>query len=172
MQRVFSDLNGKHAACHRYAVAVGVCFALLFFAPSSQAFVVYDGVDDSFSRDSTVNQAGNPPVADDPFSMKADQCLSLLRTIRYSSSDSALHRNKNQHFAGKAAALGLVFGVRFALSPPHNHKVETRHKARLDLWTQKGRLLTENRPALAVSAYRQCRKEKALQALNGFRWAR
>lgn len=91
-----------------------------------------------------------------------DSCLPLLKSIHNPSSASA----GSQRSAGKVAALGLILGVRSALSPPQN-----THKARTGAISQ--RLVSikrqsdqaspiENRSALSVFAYRQCRKEQAL----------
>lgn len=96
-----------------------------------------------------------------------DSCLPLLKSIHHTSSTSAMDRN--QRSAGKAAALGLVLGVRFALSPPAKAK-PSAIQPRLGVWHISG--ATEDRSALAVSAYRQCQKEQALKAINEFRWAR
>lgn len=96
-----------------------------------------------------------------------DSCLPLLKSIHRISPSSAMDRN--QRSAGKVAALGLVLGVRFALTPPQ--KTRSAVKPRLDVWQLNG-VQAGNRSALAVSAYRQCQKEQALQALNEFRWAR
>ncbi|MEZ5815306.1 MAG: hypothetical protein R3E13_11410 [Alphaproteobacteria bacterium] len=97
-----------------------------------------------------------------------DSCLPLLKSIHLNSPTSSMDRN--QRSAGKAAALSLVLGVRFALSPPTKTK-SYADRPRLDLWQPVGDN-GENRAALAVSAYRQCQKEQALQAISGFRWTR
>ena len=96
--------------------------------------------------------------------VQVDTCLPLLSSAHPQVS------NRTQRSAGKAAALGLVFGVRFALSPPK--KAASREKGmRIGLW-QPQSVLEGNRSALAVSAYRECQKDKALQALSDFRWRR
>lgn len=97
-----------------------------------------------------------------------DSCLSLLKSIPHISSTSIMDRN--QRSAGKAAAVGLVLGVRFALSPPTKTK-SYADRPRLDLWQPAGGSAGD-RSALAVSAYRQCQKEQALKAISNFRWAR
>lgn len=97
----------------------------------------------------------------------ADPCLPLLKSICHTSPTSAMDRN--QRSAGKAAALSLVLGVRFALSPPTNAKSKAQ-KPRLDIWQPAS--VSADRSALAVSAYRQCQKEQALKAISEFRWAR
>ncbi len=97
-----------------------------------------------------------------------DPCLPLLKSIHHASSTSSMDRN--QRSAGKAAAIGLVLGVRFALSPPKKTK-SYADRPRLDLWQPAG-VIGGDRSALAVSAYRQCQKEQALKAISDFRWAR
>lgn len=97
----------------------------------------------------------------------ADACLPLLDTIRQSPQPSAMDRN--QRSAGTAAALGLVLGVRFALSPPNKAGLKPQ-KPRLDVWHHAE--ASNDRSALAVTAYRQCQKEQALKALGDFRWVR
>ncbi|MEM7650512.1 MAG: hypothetical protein AAF204_00320, partial [Pseudomonadota bacterium] len=116
-------------------------------------------VQPSLQKQALINSEPSSPTV-------ADSCLPLLSA--HTSPQSAMDRN--QRSAGKAAALGLVLGVRFALSPPK--KVRSRaDKPRLDFW-QVSDSATDNRSALAVTAYRECQKEKALKAISEFRWAR
>ena len=118
----------------------------------------YEHLDPYTQQNFTTNQS-SPPVV--------DSCLPLLKSI-HTSPQSAMDRN--QRSAGKAAALGLVLGVRFALSPPEKPG-SYADKPRLNIWKVKG-VSKDSRSALAVSAYRQCQKEQALKALSEFRWAR
>ena len=118
----------------------------------------------------------NLPLVSDNFSQEqssprstADSCLPLLKSIRHTTPPSAMDRN--QRSAGKAAALGLVFGVRFALSPPEKATSSRSKRARLDVW-QTSQATVGNRHALAVADYRACQKEQALKALSDFRWQR
>lgn len=113
---------------------------------------------------------GNKLITKSPPPSMADTCLPLLHSIRHTAPTSAMDRN--QRAAGAATALGLVIGVRFALSPPK--KAGSRRKTNgpaIDLWQTEG-VTAGNRHALAVSAYRQCQKEQALKALQGFSWKR
>lgn len=100
-----------------------------------------------------------------------DGCLPLLKSIRQPHTSTAM--NPNQRSAGQAAALGLVFGFRFALEP--TSRKSKSPKPRLDVWEHHGEI-AGNAHALAVADYRRCQKEKALkssiQALQDFRWAR
>ena len=107
-------------------------------------------------------QAADTPT---PSPSVADACLPLLDTSSQSSQPSAMDRN--QRSAGKAAALGLVLGVRFALSPPNKAGLKPQNP-RLDVWQHAD--VSNDRSALAVTAYRQCQKEQALKALGDFRW--
>lgn len=86
--------------------------------------------------------------------VQADQCPPLLTSAYDESSHPALDRN--QRSAGKAAALGLVLGVRYALPPA----------------AQTGVVRSNHKSALAVAVWRQCQKQQALQALSEFRWQR
>ncbi len=97
----------------------------------------------------------------------ADACLPLLDTLRQSPQPTAMDRN--QRSAGKAAALGLVLGVRFALSPPNKAGLAPQ-KPSVDVWHPAE--ASNDRSALAVTAYRQCQKEQALKAMEDFRWVR
>lgn len=116
----------------------------------------------------------NSILADSTQKGAADSCLPLLSSMRHAPSRSAMDRN--QRDAGKAAALGLIFGVRFALQPSKTSNNSDASDARLGFWQpdtpQVGAKDDHNRSALAVVAYRQCQKEQALQALNDFRWTR
>lgn len=97
-----------------------------------------------------------------------DACLPLLNN--HASAGSAMDRN--QRTAGKAAAVGLVFGIRFALQPSREI---TPSKPSLDVWAQDGGIQGD-RSALAIADYRRCQKDKALkssiQALGEFHWKR
>lgn len=99
-----------------------------------------------------------------------DGCLPLLKSIRHTSAPSAMDRT--QRSAGTAAALGLVFGVRFALEPSQKSKPS---QPRLDFWQHEA-ATGGDRHALAIADYRRCQKEKALnssiQAIQDFRWTR
>lgn len=133
------------------------------FAGSAQAFELED------SASSVENTKRSALLSDTPSSAMADSCLPLLKSIHQTNSVSAMDRN--QRSAGKAAALGVVFGVRFALGPKEIAK--SRYgKPRLDLWQTAGSISNDSRHALAVSEYRACQKEKALNALSDFRWER
>lgn len=112
-------------------------------------------------------------LADSHTQGAADTCLPLLTSIRHTSPQNAMDRS--QRSAGKAAAVGLIFGVRFALTPPEMAQKTKKAKASLNVWqpepVAQDRSNTGNRSALAVAAYRQCQKQQALQALNA-RWSR
>ncbi len=105
-----------------------------------------------------------------PSSATADKCLPLLKSIRQTTSISAMDRN--QRAAGKAAALGLVLGVRFALSPSPKARSA---KPRVDFWQPNFSTAGDQR-ALAIAEYRACQKDQALKssldALEEFRWER
>lgn len=166
--------NTRNTMQQRIAQKVTTGFAALtmVLAVSAGTAWSFDTYDSVYGHAATqVEDSGSVPfVSTVPSPSVADSCLPLLKSIHSTNSVSAMDRN--QRSAGKAAALGLVLGVRFALTPPTTAKARSvKGKARLDIWQSEGSF-AGNRNALAVSAYRQCQKEQALQALNNFRWAR
>ncbi len=97
----------------------------------------------------------------------ADECLSLLKSVRQSSASDALDRNQRK--AGKAAAISLAFGLKYALQSSSQIGLSQSDP---DLWLHHaphGKADTAAAPvnALAVAQYRQCRKEAALGRLDG-----
>jgi hypothetical protein len=59
-----------------------------------------------------------------------------------------------------AAALGLIFGVHFALGPKQGR--EDAARPQFDVWAPSG----GDSKALAIAEYSRCRREAALRALN------
>lgn len=156
------------------AIFVAIALVLSISTGTSLAFTTFEGLYDDPSTN-THNAAAFKSRFDgshsNPPSASADVCLPLLKTIHHTPSASALDRN--QRSAGKVAALGLVFGVRFALSPPEATKDHARYsslgnnKATNAVLTLHGdKKIGNNRSALSVSAYRQCQKQQALKALS------
>jgi hypothetical protein len=127
---------------------------LLFTGPvlafdTHQATIALPGNDYGQSSKDSADISSSPTVT--------DTCLPLLKAIRQSPNTVT---DWNQRPAGKAAAFGLVFGVRFALGPvesakDRSPKPEIRFIGGNDSYTG-------DRSALAVTAYRHCRKEQAL----------
>ncbi len=102
-----------------------------------------------------------------PTQAKNDSCLPLLKSVRQAS-PSAMDRNRST--TGKAAALGVIFGVRFALGPKEVMKSSRRDKAvRFDLWQARE---GNGAQAMAIADYRRCKNEEALKAISDWRWAR
>lgn len=100
-----------------------------------------------------------------------DSCLSLLNTVRYDASPSAAGRDRRS--VGKATALGLVLGVRFALGPKEVMKTSpSGGAARLGFWQPRDVADTGSSRALAIADYRRCKSEQALKALSDWRWVR
>lgn len=166
--------NIGHSVQERIAKAVGAYLVILIMilavsAGTAWSFDTYDPAEGG-AVDQVQGDGANPFASNAPSPAMADSCLPLLKSIHYTAPVSAMDRN--QRSAGKAVALGLVFGVRFALTPPAKTGAPAlREKARVDIWEADG-AFAGNRNALAVSAYRQCQKERALQALSDFRWTR
>lgn len=111
------------------------------------------------------------PIISSPTPVPAndDSCLPLLKSVRqYAPPPSAT--DWDQRTAGKAAALGLIFGVRFALGPKELAKSRRTEKpVRFDIWQPRD---SGNAQAMAVADYRRCKNEQALKAISDWRWAR
>ncbi len=95
-----------------------------------------------------------------------DSCLYILRNAQERDGYSERERYYRQS-AGSAAAVGLVFGVRFALGPSELNKARRRAPAEavaFRVWEP--RESTGSAQALAVADYRACRNEQTLRALT------
>lgn len=105
----------------------------------------------------------------------SDKCLSLLKTVNHVNGPVAAMPDRTRD-AGHAAALGLIFGVKFALGPKESaqNKRSGRRspKARFSVWQVDDQHETGSYKALAVSDYRRCRNEEALNFLSDWRWSR
>lgn len=141
-----------------------VALALMLFVSAGSAWSL-DRLDSATGFDVSGDAPGTSQL---PSPSMDDSCLPLLKSVHHTSPQSAMDRT--QRTAGTAAALGVVFGVRFALGPKETAK-SGRNNARLTIW-QPTSGLAGDRHALAVADYRECRKEQALKALSDFRWTR
>lgn len=119
----------------------------------------------SFKKDNVSNRNFYNVSYSDPLPPAAtDTCLPLLKTIRRINPDTVAVRA--QRPAGNTAALGFVLGVRFALGPvEHARSSRSRSPASFNVW-QPLDVTAGDHAALAVSAYRQCQKDRALAALR------
>ncbi|MCK5373909.1 MAG: hypothetical protein KAJ40_01355 [Alphaproteobacteria bacterium] len=102
-------------------------------------------------------------------SVAGNLCTSLLNT--HSTSSSKIPAIRTQRPVGKVAALGLLLGARFALTPKQHHKrVHVNHSSDVSLECQNmvtaDNILAHPRSAKDIVAYRQRMKEKALARLN------
>ncbi|NCT41748.1 MAG: hypothetical protein GW778_08840 [Alphaproteobacteria bacterium] len=160
---------GKRAAKGLKTCAVAISLLTLVSTGTSFAFTTFDGYQDALPLKAKTVSLG-PAFQNSPSSTVTDSCLPLLKSFQKTPSKSVIDRN--QRSAGKLAALGLIFGVRYALTPPIGtpaNKVETGESLNgsYDVWHQKGSSLTQNdRSAQAIGAYRACQKKQAL-AENG-----
>ena len=155
--------------------AAAASLILLVSTGSSFAFTTYDGYQDVPPL--KVKSVELPPALQyEPSSAVTDSCLPLLKSIRKIPSKSVTDRN--QRSAGKEAApmvaLGLIFGVRYALTPPGSASAikanASENQGSFDVWHKDGSSLSKDgRSAQAVSAYRACQKKQALSALNDTR---
>lgn len=154
------------AAPNRAARILAYTIIFTSFTGSALAFTTHHALlDEPVQRMSVDEQS--LAIEHVPAPSVADSCLPLLKSIHLPPRKSVTDRN--QRSAGKAAALGLVFGVRFALSPLKTPKTVSPSKvnSRFDVWKAGSYKSLENRSALAVTAYRSCRKQQALYSLKG-----
>ncbi len=108
-------------------------------------------------------------VTNSPPPSVVDSCLPLLESIHHTS--PSLATDRNQRSAGNAAPLGLVIGVRLALSSPKKTTSSRSNQARFGFW-QPLESMKGDRRALSVADYRDCQKKEAMKALGEFRWKR
>jgi len=110
------------------------------------------------SPSATVSVVGKQALSNDaPSSAVVDVCLPLLKPA--SQPDPRIITEEPvRPLAGQAAALGLIFGVQFALGPRETTRdsLTTTGIAKADL--------SGNR-ALAIADYRRCRSEQLLTSL-------
>ena len=93
-----------------------------------------------------------------PTSTIMDVCKSLIKTNSHIPSDST--KSRNQRKAGKLAALGIVFGARFALEPvKSNANVVSPQR---NLVRHDNKIKKSFRSAQSIAAYRKCQKEYIL----------
>ena len=169
---ISNQFISRRAARRLKTCAAAFSLLVLVSTGTSFAFTTYDGYQDVLPN-KVKSVALSAPLAYDPPSAVTDSCLPLLKTLHETPSNSVTDRN--QRSAGKAAAIGLIFGVRYALTPPIGtpaNKVDTRDNKNgsYDVWGQNGSSLTHNnRSALAVGAYRACQKKQALAEISNVR---
>lgn len=97
-------------------------------------------------------------------------CLPLLKSVHLPEKSVS---GPTQRPAGKAAALGLILGLRYALAPAE--EAEALHQQAIAEMTGSSPSdprSQKDRSALAVKAWRQCQKDLALQNLKSYRWHR
>jgi hypothetical protein len=145
----------------RAAASYTACLAVILSVSAGSAWSL-DRTQPSQAFEASSYTSQLPPPS------MADSCLPLLNT-RHTTPVSDMDRT--QRTAGTAAALGIVFGVRFALGPKETAKSNRTGNARLTIW-QPANATAGDQHALAVADYRNCQKEQALKALNEFRWTR
>lgn len=152
-----------------------LCVATLFSILMTGILIAFTGPAWSLELDQSTSVTGTDENASlttsSPESAIAkDKCLSLLKAVRYTNPPSAMDRDRRS--AGQATALGLVFGVRFALGPKEVTKRDKSGDAvRFDFWQPRDRD-TNAKQAMAVADYRRCVKEQNLKAISDWRWQR
>ena len=109
------------------------------------------------SPSAAVNAVGTRvPDLPAPSSVVADVCLPLLKATQSDPRDIVTQDVRPD--AGQAAALGLIFGVRYALGPKETTRARPASKG-----MENGDLSGDR--ALAVAEYRRCRSEQLLTTL-------
>jgi len=145
--------------------AAAVSLIVLISTGTSWAFTTYDGYQDVPPL-KVVNVALQSHSKNHPSSAVTDSCIPLLKSIHKIPSKSVTTRNQRSagNVAAPVLAVGLIFGVRYALSPPGSPPAPKANSNE----NYKGVLSMQayDRPALAVSAYRACQKKQALNALS------
>lgn len=86
---------------------------------------------------------------------KPDSCTAYLEPIRTASDAMTPRPAQNNPHAGKAAALGLIFGIQYASGPLEQTSARDRVVA------------TQNSKAQAIAQYRKCRSEQILNLAQG-----
>ena len=141
----------RHAkACQTVFLCGALVLAGSSVAFSSKDIIAFEG---SHEQSSTQFSKASSTVA--------PKCLSLLKPERVKPTHSATDRS--QRSAGKLAAVGLVFGVRYALSPP-GRALPARKTKLNDL---KDMAMSEDRSALHIAAFRSCQKQQSLALSHG-----
>lgn len=116
-----------------------------------------------FSTDGKLPIISNPsPVPP----VNEDSCLPLLKSVHYTTSSAT---DRDRRIAGKAAAVGLIFGVRFALGPKEVNRAGADNAVKFDIWQPRE---TGGMKAMAVAEYRRCKNEQNLKAISDWRWKR
>ena len=93
-----------------------------------------------------------------------DSCLFILQPVAGQSAAEAREWKRRQD-AGSAAAIGLVFGVRYAVGPAEVTSLrDYRQPASFRAWEARDQ--SQSARALAIADYRACRNEQALQVLT------
>jgi hypothetical protein len=90
-----------------------------------------------------------------------DACLPLLKAVHSAFPNAQSGDNAIRRDAGNVAALGLLFGVRYALGP--REQTRTVRPAGPEVTTD-----LSGMSALSVSAYRRCKNEQTIEAMNSF----
>lgn len=152
-----------------------ICFAFFVIAFPNAGQAIETRSLPSISSDSQPLQRGERNLTgslDRKYANRADPCLSFLKTIRHAPAHTARYNadqmDRTRRAAGKATALGLVFGLRIALGPKQVTG-KTHRPVETGIWA----FDKHGSTALAVADYRKCKNEKALKALEeNWRWAR
>lgn len=162
--------NRDNLRCGRvFCLSAAAALVLAALPSSAYAFTSFHAQIEQFDAapEQVADDVGKPIVTNSPSSSVLDPCLPLLKSIHASPSIST---ERNQRSAGKSADLGLVFGVRFALSPTLKAN-STPPKARFGFW-QHHPSSAGSSLARTVNAYESCLTDQAISALREFRWKR
>lgn len=154
---VKTDARSRRLRVRVFFAVVAVC--VLGVSPAAWSFEVITTPRPAIDEAVAVMRAPEAAPA-------GDSCLYILRNAQEREGLSERERYYRQS-AGSAAAVGLVFGVRFALGPSEVNKAQRRvpeQAAAFRVWEP--RESTGSAQALAIADYRACRNEQALRALT------
>ncbi len=118
-----------------------------FLLPSIGSAWSYDKYSASVGYD--VSRETSPNTIHIPSSSVANMCKSLLQSEQHTPPNATTDRS--QRMAGKVAALGIILGARFAVSP--NQTSYNRHDIQANI---------SPRTAHSIAAFRKCQKEHIL----------
>lgn len=147
------------------ALAALMAFNTAFLAGGHASATRLDQPPSAIAADGTTLPILSVPA---PVPANDDSCLPLLKSVRnFTPPPSATDRDRRS--AGQAAAIGLVFGVRFALGPKETARSRRQGGVRFDVWQPRD---DNSIQAMAVADYRRCKNDQALKALSDWRWKR
>lgn len=150
---------------------------IFLFATTSVILIVAMPKDSAHSmiiNSSVVDNNSSPIISSVQAAVESDPCLPLLQSRRAQNNNKngahAVNRTSNQPSsasiarAGTTAAIALMLGARYAISPLD--KQSAANAPALDAKNPQSVSKDVSRTTLSITEYRQCKKEYALKVLN------